>query len=127
MNLSPCERCLIYDFPRPDFTLVTVQMGMGRKIATLLGEGIDSGDVAMEDMSNIAFKAHLAGIPALATPADGTNDILLDAITKILLESTDDPCKDRVHGKLGQLLSDHKMHGKMGRAAKKMRNRAILD
>jgi len=73
----------------------------------------------MEGMPNVVIEAHLASTPALATPAGGTNEILLDGITGVLLESADNPCKDRVLEKLNQLLSDHKMREEMGRAAKK--------
>ncbi|PIE13705.1 MAG: hypothetical protein CSA68_11340 [Rhodobacterales bacterium] len=72
----------------------------------------------MEGLPNVIIEAQLSGLPVLATPAGGTEEIVQDGITGLILSDNIDPPGNEVLDKLNSLLlNPDKLHA-MGQAGK---------
>ncbi len=71
----------------------------------------------MEGLPNVLIEAHLASVPVLATPAGGTDEVVVDGITGFILPDAETPLIRDVFDALETLLSDPQTLGDMGQAA----------
>jgi len=71
----------------------------------------------MEGLPNVIIEAHLAGLPVLATPAGGTDEIITQNISGHILSQSQDPSPSEIDAALSMLLSDEPRLRRMGRVA----------
>ncbi len=82
----------------------------------------------MEGLPNVIIESQLAGVPALATPAGGTSEVLLDRVTGHLLSEAHDPKPEEILGCLEALLSDPNRLQEMGRTgAENAKQKFLVD
>jgi glycosyltransferase involved in cell wall biosynthesis len=80
----------------------------------------------MEGLPNVLIEAHLAGVPVLATPAGGTDEVVADGKTGIILPDAENPQVRDVFEALEGLLSDPRTLNIMGQVAKSQTSARFL-
>ncbi|MFV0300479.1 MAG: glycosyltransferase [Paracoccus sp. (in: a-proteobacteria)] len=71
-----------------------------------------------EGLPNVLIEAAQLGVPALATPAGGTSEIVIDGESGVLLRSAENPDPDEIRSSLKLMLSDPERLTAMGSAAR---------
>jgi len=71
----------------------------------------------MEGLPNVLIESQLAGTPVLATPAGGTDEVVEDGVTGILLSTADHLPEHELDQKLDALLSEPETLARLGTAA----------
>ena len=71
-----------------------------------------------EGLPNVVIEAQMAGVPVLATPAGGTDEIVDHGVTGFILSQADDPPVAEIVETLGRMLSDDALLKRMGAQAK---------
>ena len=74
----------------------------------------------MEGLPNVLIEAQLAGLPVLATPAGGTDEVVTHNLTGHILPSASDPTIRETLEALTQLLNDPSKLWTMGKTAKEL-------
>lgn len=71
----------------------------------------------MEGLPNVLIEAQLAGKPVLATPAGGTDEVVVDGQTGILLSDAETLPRDELDRELAAILTDPPRRARLGGAA----------
>ncbi|WP_306112736.1 MULTISPECIES: glycosyltransferase [unclassified Roseovarius] len=71
----------------------------------------------MEGLPNVLIEAQLAGTPVLATPAGGTDEVVNNGVTGIILSQADELPEEELDTQLEALLSDQDGLARLGAAA----------
>ncbi len=71
----------------------------------------------MEGLPNVLIEAQLAGTPVLATPAGGTDEVVSNGVTGVILSAADELPLQELDNRLETLLSDEDELARLGAAA----------
>jgi len=71
----------------------------------------------MEGLPNVLIEAQLAGTPVLATPAGGTDEVVFDGVTGLILSAADVVPEVELDDTLEKLLADEDKLARLGAAA----------
>ena len=80
----------------------------------------------MEGLPNVIIEAQLAAVPALATPAGGTDEVIAHNISGHILSQSNDPSACEIDAGLTTLLQDGARLVRMGRVAKHRASQSFL-